>query len=65
MVKREFTEIELAYLRAWGHMGPWHMAFDLGHTQKAIKEVCDRLEIPLGGTLIGYKNQWAKKARGV
>jgi hypothetical protein len=55
---KPYTERDLAYLRAFGGIGVWHMASDLGRSESAIKAVCLKHKIPLGGVLSGYRNKY-------
>lgn len=54
-----YTMDELAYLRAYGGMGPWHMACDLGRPEKSVRRACLRYGIPLGGWVGSYRNRFA------
>lgn len=58
MSGKHFTTDELDYLRAYGGMGPFHMARDLGRTERSIRRACLRYGIPLGGWVGGYSNRF-------
>lgn len=49
---------DLAYLRSYGGMGPFHMARDLGRTERSVRTACLRYGIPLGGWVGSYRNRF-------